>query len=112
MTARTSSVRAARKIAAKASTEKFDEFIDNEDGAISDKRILIRRKNMETKFELFRELIELSLNEKRGLTIYFNGQSIAGVVKNITGNETLELRNQMFSRIIVRVETIEAVAIG
>jgi len=67
---------------------------------------------METKFELFRELIELSLNEKRGVTVYFNGQSIAGVVVNITGSEALELRNQTFSRIIVRLETIEAVAIG
>ena len=67
---------------------------------------------METKFELFRELIELSLNEKRGVTIYFNAQSIAGVVVNITGSEALELRNQMFSRIIVRLEMIEAVAIG
>ena len=67
---------------------------------------------METKFELFRELIELSLNEKRGVTVYFNGQSIAGVVVNITGSEALELRNQTFRRIIVRLETIEAVAIG
>jgi hypothetical protein len=67
---------------------------------------------METKFELFRELIELSLNEKRGLTVYFKNQSIAGVVKNIIGNEAIELRSQMFSKIIVRLETIEAVAIG
>ncbi len=67
---------------------------------------------METKFELFRELIELSLNEKRGLTVHFNGQSIVGVVKNIIGSEAVELRNQTFSRIIVRFETIEAVAIG
>jgi hypothetical protein len=67
---------------------------------------------METKLELFKELIELSLNEKRGLTVYFNGQTIVGVVKNIIGNEALELRNQMFSRIIVRLEMIEAVAIG
>ena len=74
--------------------------------------ILISKKVMETKFEIFRELIELSLNEKRGLTIYFNGQSIAGVVKNIIGNEAVELRNQMFGRIILRLETIEAVAIG
>lgn len=67
---------------------------------------------METKFELFRELIELSQNEKRGLTVYFSGQTVVGVVKNIIGNEAVELRNQMFSRIIVRLETIEAVAIG
>lgn len=67
---------------------------------------------MDTKYELFKELIELSQNEKRGLTVYFDGQSIAGVVKNIIGNEALELRNQMFSKIIVRLEMIEAVAIG
>ncbi len=67
---------------------------------------------METKFELFSELIELSLNEKRGLTVYFNGQSTVGVVKNIINNEAIELRSQMFSKIIVRLETIEAVAIG
>jgi hypothetical protein len=67
---------------------------------------------METKFELFRELIEISLNEKRGLTVYFNGQSVAGVVKNIIGGEAIELRNQTFSRIVVRLETVEAVAVG
>jgi hypothetical protein len=67
---------------------------------------------METKFELFRELIELSLNEKRGLTVYFNGQSIAGVVTNIIGGEAIELRNQTFGRIVVRLETVEAVAVG
>ena len=68
---------------------------------------------METKYELFKELIELSQNEKRGLTIYFSGQSVAGVVKNIIGTEeAIELRNQTFSRIIIRLEAIEAVAIG
>lgn len=67
---------------------------------------------METKFESFRELIEISLNEKRGLTVYFNGQSIVGVVKNIAGSDAIELRSQTFSRIIVRLETVEAVAIG
>ncbi len=67
---------------------------------------------METKFEIFRELIELSLNEKRGLTIYFNGQSLVGVVKNIIGTEAVELRNQTFGKIILRLEPIEAVAIG
>jgi hypothetical protein len=67
---------------------------------------------METKFELFRELIELSLSEKRGLTVYFNGQSLVGVVKNIIGTEAVELRNQTFSKIILRLEVVEAVAIG
>ena len=67
---------------------------------------------METKFELFRELIELSQNEKRGLTIFFNGQSVAGLVTKIIGTEALEMRSQMFSKIIIRLETVEAVAVG
>lgn len=67
---------------------------------------------METKFELFKDLIELSQNEKRGLTVYFNGQSIVGVVTKVMGTEAVEMRSQMFSRIIVRLETIEAIAVG
>lgn len=62
--------------------------------------------------ELYRDLIELSLNEKCGLTIYLNGQTIAGIVTRIIETEAIEVRNQTFSRIIVRIDAIEAIAIG
>lgn len=62
--------------------------------------------------ELFRELIEQSQNEKRGLTIYFGGQTIAGIVTRIIGEEVIEVRNQTFDKIIIRLERIEAMAIN
>jgi len=62
--------------------------------------------------ELYRELIELSQKENRWLTIFLNGQTIAGIVTGIIGTEALEVRNQTFSKIIIRLEAIEAMAIG
>ena len=62
--------------------------------------------------ELFKELIELSRKEKRGLTIFIKGQSIAGIVTQIIGTEAIEVRNQTFSKIIIRIEAIDALAIG
>ena len=62
--------------------------------------------------ELFKDLIELSRKEKRGLTIFFKGQSIAGIVTQIIGTEAIEVRNQTYSKVIIRIEAIDAMAIG
>ena len=62
--------------------------------------------------ELFKELIELSHKEKRGLTIFIKGQTIAGIVTQIIGLEAIEVRNQTFSRVIIRLDAIDAMAIG
>ena len=62
--------------------------------------------------ELFKELIETSLKEKRGLTIFIKGQTIAGIVTQIIGLEAIEVRNQTFSRVIIRLDAIDAMAIG
>jgi len=62
--------------------------------------------------ELFKELIELSHKEKRGLTIFIEGQTIAGIVTRIIGLEAIEVRNQTFSRVIIRLDAVEAMAIG
>jgi hypothetical protein len=67
---------------------------------------------MENKFELFRELIEQSQNEKRGLTLYIGGQTIVGIVTNVVGAEAVELRSQMFSKAVVLIDSIEAASIG
>jgi hypothetical protein len=66
---------------------------------------------METKFELFRELIEFSQNERRGLTVFVNGQTIVGIVKEVVGQEAIVMSSQTFSKIIVRLEAIDAMAI-
>ena len=65
---------------------------------------------METKFEIYKEIFEASRDEKRGLTVYFGGQSVAGVVVEIIETRAIEMRSREFSRIVVCVEAIDAIA--
>ena len=60
---------------------------------------------------MFQELLEMSQKDKKGVMIYVKGQSIAGVVVKITG-DVIELRSREYSRIMVRVESIDAVALS
>ncbi len=64
------------------------------------------------KLELFRELIERSQNEKRGLTIYFNGQQIVGIVTGIINEQAIELRSQQYHKAVVLLETVDAMAVN
>jgi hypothetical protein len=65
---------------------------------------------MATKFEIYKEMFEASRDKKLGLTVYFDGQSIAGVVVEIIETEAIEMRSREFSRIVVCVEAIDAIA--
>ena len=67
---------------------------------------------MENKFELFKEMFELSQTEKRGLTFYFGGQTAPGIVTKMIGTRAVEIRNQTSSRMIVLIDSIEAVAVN
>lgn len=60
----------------------------------------------------FRELLERSEKEKKGLTFYVRGQAISGVVVKVIGNDAVEIRNREFSRIIIRLESIDGLAIN
>lgn len=62
--------------------------------------------------QAFQELIELSQKEKRGLTFFIKGQTVAGGVVKIIGNEAVEVRSQVYSRIIIRLENVDAIAIN
>ena len=64
------------------------------------------------KLELFKELIERSQNEKRGLTIYLNGQTIVGVVTQIVNEQAVELRSQQYHKAVVLLESIEAMTVS
>ncbi len=66
---------------------------------------------MTTKYEMFKELIEQSQAERRGLTVFINGQTLVGIVVKIDGAESIEMTSQTFRRIIVRVEAIDAIAV-
>ncbi len=59
---------------------------------------------------LFSELIEWSQKEKRGLTLFIKGQTVAGVVVKVIGTEAIELKSQMYSRLIVRLDSIDCMA--
>jgi hypothetical protein len=61
---------------------------------------------------VFHPLFEQSMNEKKGLTVYVNGQSVVGVVTRINGAETVEMRSREVSRILVRIDRIDAVSIS
>ena len=63
--------------------------------------------------QVFLELIEQSQREKKGLTFYVNGQIVIGIVTQILADATaVELRNQSESRVVLRLERVDAVGIG
>ena len=61
--------------------------------------------------DAMRELLEASQKEKKGIMLYLKGQSIGGVVVKIAG-ETVELKSREYTRIVVRVDAIDAVAMN
>lgn len=58
----------------------------------------------------FQELFAQSQKDKRGLTFFVKGQSIPGVVTKVLGSDAVEVRNQTHGRIIIRIDSIDAVA--
>ena len=48
--------------------------------------------------------------DKRGITLYVNGQTVGGAVTRIEPGLWVELRNQQASRIVVRLDRIDGVA--
>ncbi len=58
----------------------------------------------------FKELLDRSEKERKGLMFYVKGQTIPDVVVKI-GADTVEVRNQTYGRIIIRLDSIDAVAI-
>ena len=58
------------------------------------------------------ELFNTSLTQKKGLSLYVAGQVVVGVfVRRIDAN-TIELRSQQFTRIIVRLDRVDAIALS
>ncbi len=58
--------------------------------------------------------IEQALNtaqqEKKGITLYVAGQAVAGAVTRLEPGQWVELRNQQYSRIVVRLDRIDGIA--
>jgi hypothetical protein len=58
-----------------------------------------------------KEMLESSLNDKKSVTLYMKGQSLGGLVTKMAG-DFVELRNREFSRILVRIDVIDAAAMN
>ena len=61
--------------------------------------------------DMMRSILEASLNEKKGVTLYVKGQAIPGIVVKAEG-DTVEMRSREYSRIVVRVDSIDAAAMA
>ncbi len=61
--------------------------------------------------ENYKDLLELSQKEKRGLTFFVKGQTISGIVTEIIENQAVVARSQMYSKIIIKIDSIDAVAV-
>ncbi|MBL8298615.1 MAG: hypothetical protein JNN30_09745 [Rhodanobacteraceae bacterium] len=58
----------------------------------------------------FKALLEASAAEKRGVTLFFNGQSLSGIVTACHDDGRIEMRSQQYSRVIVLADRIDGAA--
>jgi hypothetical protein len=61
--------------------------------------------------DAMKELLETSQRDKKGVMVYLKGQSIGGSVVKIDG-DIVEMRSREYSRIVVRLDAIDAVAMS
>ena len=61
---------------------------------------------------MFNELLASSQKEKKGLNFYVKGQVIGGMVVKIDGDQSVEVRNREFGRIVIRLASVDAVAMA
>jgi hypothetical protein len=61
--------------------------------------------------EAIQELLELSLKNGKGLMFHLGSQSVGGAVTKI-GDTTVEIRNREYSRIVLRLDRIDGVAMN
>ena len=62
--------------------------------------------------QAYQELIEQSQKEKKGLTFFIKGQTVAGIVVKMIGGEAVEVRNQNYSRVVIRLDQVDAIAVN
>jgi vacuolar-type H+-ATPase subunit E/Vma4 len=60
---------------------------------------------------MFQQILEASQTDKKGVQLYVKGQTIGGMVVKINA-DSVELRNREFSRIVVRLDSIDAAAMA
>ena len=61
--------------------------------------------------ETMRELLEASEKDKKGVMLWVKGQTIPGIVVKMDAI-TVELRSREYSRIVVKMDAIDAIAMS
>jgi len=56
------------------------------------------------------QALQAALQDKRGITLYVAGQAVGGAVTRIEPGQWVELRNQQYGHIVVRIDRIDGVA--
>jgi len=56
------------------------------------------------------QMLGTAQQEKRSVMLYVGGQAIGGAVLRIEPGRSVELRNQQYGRIVVRLDRVDAVA--
>jgi hypothetical protein len=59
---------------------------------------------------VMKAMFEQSQKEKKGLTVFLPGHTLAIVVTAVHGSDTVEGRNQQYERVVIRVDQILALA--
>ena len=60
---------------------------------------------------MLQEILQSSQNDKKGVMVYVKGQGIAGIVTRMAEG-FVEMRSREYSRIVVRIDSIDAVALS
>jgi len=58
------------------------------------------------------EVLNQSLTQKKGMAIYIGGQVINAIFVKRIDATTIEVKNQSFGRIIIRMDRVDAIAIA
>jgi hypothetical protein len=63
-------------------------------------------------FELLKPILEESLQSKKGITFYVNGNTVIGYVTKIIEGKAVEAKNQRSSKILIALDKIDAVELS
>jgi hypothetical protein len=59
-----------------------------------------------------KKYLEESLQNKKGLTFYVNGNTVNGYVTRIVDDSSVEVRNQSSSKVLVFLNRLDAIAMS
>ena len=60
--------------------------------------------------KVLEDAFNAALASKRGVTLYVNGQTVGGAITKVEPGKFVELRSQEFSKIVIRWDSIDGIA--